>query len=450
MFVLLRHPAGGLYHLSFGAPVDPIRSARALLDWILEDYPARVEHLWDLPPVSAQRELAALVLEEWPAGRRADALDCMRIYAAPDGAKAAVACLDDGDRRIRIAALRALGAMARFETGRHIRPFLASADAEERETAALALAKHGTVEAVATLEEAAARDPALSTAVARAHERRAVIESGRISDMVIPALKSGDFEELCIYSPFCYPQLTAVFLLASAPTPIRIRAGRVLGLARQRKAEAAALAVFRDPTADLALHLTAAWMFGRFYQRSALPDLWGELLGLEDPSGQHAAILVESIGRIGSARSFGVLLNHRDRLEDPASRQVVDAALLRISAPAAVEAELWSSTAEEIATYVVTDTGTLVTEGTQPLLREALASADPNRRGGAAFALGAGARTEGAALDPTLVDLRRLAEADPDEEVRRIAAWSLRHASRRAQLKRPPDDDPPGGGGRDA
>ena len=102
MFVLLRHPAGGLYHLTFGAPIDPVRSTRELLAWILDDHPARAEYLWDAPPVTAQRKLGAL-LPELPASRRADALDCMRIYAVPEGAPEVVAYLSDGDRRSWVA-----------------------------------------------------------------------------------------------------------------------------------------------------------------------------------------------------------------------------------------------------------------------------------------------------------------------------------------------------------
>lgn len=417
MLVLLRPANGVLYQLDFGEPTDVSREPAELVAWVLDDYDVRRDALWDLQPLVGVEELGRLLpeLQDDPERLRS-ALLGLRFYAmASPLAHTVAGCLDHQDKSVRVAALGALGSMAVYPTTRHLGRFVVRQDVEEWHAAANALAKFGTEESIAMLKRRAAVDPEAEVYVERAEERREVIARDELNLIVVPTLNTENFEDLCIFSPMCAAQLTAVLALADLPELLRQRAARVLGVTRQRQAGPAALAAFQEPTASLSFKSTLAWLFGRIRHVLALPALYE---ALATANGRYELIVIESIGRIGRQSSLGVLLNHLDQHSEPDVVAALRAALWRISRPVEITDELWLRREGEATwLYALTDEGRVETDQPAPLLEARLSAEEPAVRRDAAFALGQLPRTQ------ERVDLlRSLAAGDPDEVVRAVAA----------------------------
>ncbi len=424
MLALLRPPNGVLYRLDFGEPTDVAREPAELVAWVLDDYPARRDALWDLRPLVGVEELGRLLpqLQDEPQ-RLTYALLGLRFFAmASPVAHDVTKCLDHPDKQVRLAALGALGSMAVYTTTRHLGRFVVRLDPEEWREAANALAKFGTDEATAMIKRRAAVEPDAEVYVERAEERREVIEQKQLNLLVVPTLKTENFEDLCIFSPMCAAQLSAVLGLADLPEILRQRAARVLGVTRQRQAGPPALAAFGEPTASLSFRTTLAWLFGRIRHVPALPALHDALASANGP---FELTLIESVGRIGRQSSLGVLLNHLERASDAEVKAALRDALWRIARPVEPEAKHWSQRDEgDTWLYVLTSDGRVEAEQPGPLLEAATSSESPAARRDAAFALGLLPRTQ-----ERRDLLRSLAATDPDASVQAAAASALRTGS---------------------
>jgi HEAT repeat protein len=424
VLALLRTPQGQLYHLDFDEPADVERSAKAQVAWVLEDYEARRDALWDIRPLSGNDELRALLPQLHPFPETlAAALNALRFYAVASGTAFEVEKLaGHADPRVRLAAIGALGSMAVFPTAPTLERCLARNERAERLEAANALAKFGTDEALRALSTAAAADPGLKPALARARDRAAAAKSGDLNNLVVPTLDTEDYEDLCIFSPFCAPQLAAVLRIADASEVLRQRAARVLGLTRQQEAGPAALVAFREPTASLSFRKTLAWTLGRVRHYPALPDLY-QALPAADP--ELELVLLEAIGKIRSPSSLGVLLNHLEGHRVPEVVAATRSALWRISRDVNVDEEQWYPVGEvpeheRTWVYVMDEDGYVETENPGPLLESLLVSRSDVRRRHATFALGQlPLTTERVQL------LHERSQLDADDTVRLVAARYL-------------------------
>lgn len=433
MLALLRPASGKLYHLDFGDPSDVERSAKEQVAWVLEDYPARRDALWDAPPLSGNAELRALLpqLKAFPSVL-VSALLALRFYALASASAYEVAALSEHvDPAIRLAAIGALGSMAVYPTTPRLEACLARADRGERLEAANALAKFGTDDAVRILEARAATDAELAPFAERARRRRAVMNTGELNKLVVPVLAEQDYEDLCIFSPFCAPQVAAVLSMPEIKEVVRRRAARVLGLTRQQDVGPAALAAFREPGASAAFRDTLAWAMGRVRYVQALPALYAELARAE---GAFELTLIEAIGNIRRRSSLGVLLNQLEQHPTPEVVAASRAALWRISRNVDVDDLRWYQTTEPSVertwVYVMDEDGRVETQDPSDLLEALLVSRLAARRRDATFALGQ------LPFSPRRRELlRELSQTDADDTVRAVAA---RYFERDRSLPLPP------------
>ena len=423
MLVLIRGPEGRLYHLDFGDPADVARSAAQLIPWVLDDYERRRDALWDVGPLQGQEELAGRLAELWAfPSVLCDALRAMRFYAlACPESERAERCLAHSDKAVRLAALGAIGSMAYYPLGRDLKSFLDSADSDERREAANAFSKFGNDDAADTLRARAASDPEFEPYAVQAEERRDIARSRNPQGLVVPMLDSEDYEDLCIFAPFCREQIVAVLRLPSAPELIRLRAARVLGLTRQRPAGAVALAILEQEPISPEFRDTLVWLLGRVRRVQALPTLHA---ALASASGDYELVLIEAIGQIRNQKSLGILLNHLDQRRNAPVIAAVRAALWRISSSVMLEEETWyrpRGEAEASWVYVVSEDGRVETDDPGALIEPELSSDSAARRRDAIFALGQLPRTP--ARQQQLQDR---ALRDPDDQARETAERVLR------------------------
>lgn len=422
MLALLRRSPDQLFCLQFGDVVDPARTPEEHVRWVLADYAARRDLLWDIAPVTGQAILSEMLPKVASnKARLLDVLDALHFYAVPDpAALRVVPFLRHAALEVRLAAIRALGAMAKYTTAADLLPFLSSANAQEREAAAWALAKFGKEDLIAELRAAAARDPALEIEVLRAEERAYAVQEQELSWLVEPLLQTEDYEELCVFSPFCATRISRFVADERVATVERVRAARVVGLTRQRKlAGPALLRVAQADDTPEELRLTAIWALGRMQLVSALTGFMAALPGAR---GELELRLIEAMGRIAKPRALGVLLNHYEARPDPAVREALRLALTRVARPVTYTEPTWDAPPNEHHwLYVITDDQRLLSEHAEAALVPALAAPDSAVRMDAVFALGVHGD-----LEQHSPALRELVDRDPNPSVRRAAALALR------------------------
>lgn len=420
MLALLRPASGQLYHLDFGDPSDVERTPKEQVAWVLEDYAARRDALWDTAPLSGNAELRALLpqLKAFPSVL-VSAVLALRFYALASASAYEVAALTEhADPAIRLAAIGALGSMAVYPTTPRLEACLARSDRGERLEAANALAKFGTDDAVRILDARAATDPELIPFAERAHRRRAVMSTGELNKLVVPVLADENYEDLCIFSPFCAPQVAAVLGMPEINETVRQRAARVLGLTRQQDVGPVALAAFQEPGASASFRQTLAWAIGRVRYVQALPVLYEALASAD---GTFELTLIEAIGNIRRRSSLGVLLNHLEQHPTPEVVTTSRAALWRIARNVDVDDARWylkpEPSVERTWVYVMDEDGRVETEDPSDQLEALLVSRLPARRRDATFALGQ--------LPFSLRRhelMRELSQKDADDTVRAVAA----------------------------
>jgi HEAT repeat protein len=409
---------GTLSRFDFGDPLEPPRDPEAHLRWVLADYDARRDEQWTISPPEGEPVLVKIA-RSWgqSPGELLPLIRAFAFYAMPDYGPNVVGPLTQSpDGAVKRAAIRALGAMGAHDSLAYLWPFLESPDAALRREAVIAIGKFGLPEVIPYLDAAVAADPSLTPLVEQGRRRTEAVVSENIDQLVDLVIATEDYEELGVLMPFIYQSVTAVLVDPARPEVQRLRAARLIGLARVRKVARVLLLLLRDPATSLPFRIQLVSALGRMRDRGAVAPLLG-LLGSPDPELQDAVIT--ALGQIGDRRAFGPLLNRfADR--GGAVRERARLAASRLAAPLGIDAfEDWSLgrlNLDGYAVYFFDDALGLAPALDRAFIDRALADPRPEARREAALLL---------ALFGTPLDAPRLAavaQSDSDALVRRAAA----------------------------
>jgi HEAT repeat protein len=418
VFAIVNPITGTLSRFDFGAPLEPPRDPEAHLRWVLADYDARRDEQWQIAPPAGEAVLAKIARSSGQSP--AELLPLIRafaFYAMPDEGPYLVGPLTrHPDAAVQRAAIRALGSMGAHDGLAYVWPFLQSPDPVLRREAVIATGKFGLPDAIPYLDAAAAGDPGLVALAARGRRRIEAVRSKDLDQLVDVVITTEDYEELGVLTPFLYQPVAMVLVDPARPEIERLRAARLLGLARVRKIAAVLRVLLGDPTVSLPLRIQLVIALGRIRDGGAVTPLLG-WLGDPDPTLQDAVIT--ALGQIGDRRAFGPLLNRfGDR--GGAVRERVRLAASRLAAPLAIKSfEDWSLgkiNLDGYAVYFFDDALGLAPELDRAFIDRALADPRPAARREAALLL---------ALFGGPLDAPRLAamvQRDADDLVRRVAA----------------------------
>lgn len=388
MFVVLKLTSSDLIALEFGQPVDPVRSAEAYIKWMIKDYAVRREALWDVLLVDTQDVLLALLRE---AGERA--ADLVPILAAvgalgrPEGVELVAGYLSHKDDDIKRTAIRSLGQMGSFSSIEPLRRFLYQPNADLRREAFIALGKFGKEHVLPDLKTVSDREPALHKLYPEVYERlmaSAVLDMQR---MVEIAIDTDDYEDLMAFLMHAWRAWLDLLVQRRQREEIRVRAARLLGLGRVRKAGRYMCPMLEDPSEPLSLKLELIIALGRCKIRAAFDGLvrW---LSYEDPAYQDAA--VTSLGQLGKQEALEPLLEKWNMRDDAFRRRIMLALrrlCLRQGSDSVIDSMRQGLTIQPEAVHIIADDLSHSRQYEADLIHPYIDSDDPAKRHDAALVM---------------------------------------------------------------
>ena len=430
MLAIVNLTTGTLSRFDFGDPLEPQRDPEAHLRWVLADYDARRDEQWTISPPEGEPVLVKIARSAGQSpGELLPLIRAFAFYAMPDHGPYVVGPLTQHpDGAVKRAAIHALGAMGAHDGLAYVWPFLESPDAALRREAVIATGKFGLPDVIPYLDAAAAADPSLAPLAERGRRRIEAVVSENIDQLVDLVIATEDYEELGVLMPFIYQSVTAVLVDAARPEVERLRAARLIGLARVRKVARVLLLLLRDPKTSLPLRIQLVIALGCMRDRGAVTPFLG-FVGGPDPELQDAVIT--ALGAIGDRRGFGPLLN---RFDDRAGtvRERVRLAVSRLAAPLDIKAfEDWSLgrlNLDAYAVYFFDDALGLAPALDRAFIDRALTDPRPEVRREAALLLA----LFGGPFDAPR--LAAMAQRDADDLVRRVAA----HGEEKLRAKQTP------------
>ena len=328
LLVVIVLATGELASFELGPPLEPEFTPDARVQFILADFDARTDLLWDTDPATASQAL----LDRLDRGSLNPTdlihlIQALGIVGRPLGAPAVEKLLTNPDPAVRLASIRSLGQMAKFSSIPLIEPFLNDANPQVRRTALVALGKFGKPELIPKLEEAARRDPTLLPLAQEAKRRITAISSKNFPAFVDALIDTDEYMDLLPLLMFTWEPLVELLPQKDRGVRVRRRAVKLLGLGRMRKASPQLTAILADPLEPPELRLETVVALGRCRIRSSADLLIG-LLNSPDQSFQDAALV--SLGQLGVPQALGPLLKKwNDR--GGALRERIRLALLRSS-----------------------------------------------------------------------------------------------------------------------
>jgi HEAT repeat protein len=422
LLAILTGPRDRPLYAEFGDPIGLPDERKALLRWVLADYPRRRDEQWRCTPPEGTAILQEL-LHETAAEHTAAAVLAIGWYGLPESGPDVLQYIDHAVPAVRRAAVRALGQLGWFRAIPEVERKLDDTDAQVRREALIALGKYGRDDALARAIAAAPREADGAAIIQHATSRTRALLAEDTRAFVEVVLQSPEYEDLAVWTAFVPEELAQVPPDTRRDLEVRLRATRLLGLAQARQARQMLLALLAKPATPLALRIQCAVALGRLRVPRTAEALI-PLLDVEDPELQLAVIA--ALGGAGSMRALMPLLDRWDArektLREPlrlavralGRAQVKDALLTGWTHPpegeplvaAAIEGDRWTST--EVPAWA----------------RSRLAHPEARARSDAIAVLALiGERSDNPAL-------ARIAAQDPDEEIRWLAALAARALAR--------------------
>jgi HEAT repeat protein len=341
VLALIVFPGGDLAALGFASPPEQGLTPEQHVRAVLAGYSARKGELLDVGSGRAV-EILTRILESSGDSPAAilPPIRALGFMARPQGFDAVARHLNHSDAGVRLAVIRTLGQMNKFDAIPLIEPFLRSPNRDERREAIVALGKFGKTEEIQRIDAAAAGDPDLERLAREAAARIAAtvkgLRTGRYDELVDAVIDTAEYEDLVGFIMFTKFRLLEILSDKTRDPRTRSRAITVLSLARVRRAGLP----MRDILADLSqpddLRLRAVWGLGLTRTRSAVPQLAALL---DDPLPSMRDLCILSLGRIGDTRALEPLIARWDAA-DGARRDQLRLALFRLRSQTSVAALL--------------------------------------------------------------------------------------------------------------
>ena len=420
MLAIVRFADGEVACLDFGEPLEPRGSIEEHVRSILANFEARKLELFDLGFNDVVPALVR-ILEKTGEDPK-DILPPMRALGylgRPQGWSVVSAHALHRDPVVRLAAIRSLGQMGKFNRIKLLESFLESPNRAEKREAIIALGKFAKPEVIPEIESAAGQDPELRKLVEEAKRRIDAtllgIETNDFTAFVDAVIDTDEYEDILPLMMVCWPPLKRLLGDRTRSYETRRRALYLLGCAGMGQPLSQMRKIVLDPEEPFDLQIQAIFGLGRTRARSIVPHLI-ELLDNENPVLRDVSI--DALGRIGDAMALTPLLGKWETGEEPL-RVRLRLALSRLCcAPglAALLEPLRTYQPRAVAdVYFITDSLQLIFGYRRDLIEPMLASALPPARRDALLLLA----TFGTKEDN--VDLEHFRDTDEDSVNQEIA-----------------------------
>ena len=306
LLVVIVLASGELASFELGPPLDADFSPEARVEFILADFDARTDLLWDMDLfVASQTLLERLDRGSLDPSSQIHLIRALGMVGIPLAADSVEKFITNPNPAIRLAVVRSLGQMAKFSTIPLIQRYLNDPDPQFRRAAVIALGKFGKTELIPVLETAAKQDPSLLPLVQNASRRITSSSTKNFSEFVDAVLPTDEYEDILPLLMFTWQPLVRTLSQKDRGPQVRQRAVRLLSLARVRRASQALTAIVADPQEPSNLRLQAVIALGRCRIRSSADQLIA-LLNSPDHALQDATIT--SLGQLGVPQALDPLL----------------------------------------------------------------------------------------------------------------------------------------------
>ena len=310
MLALIVFPNGDLATLDFGSPPEPELTPEEHVRAILADFAARKAELLDIGFSPAVGILTGILESSGDApSALLPPIRALGFLGRSGGVEAVSRHVRHPDLQVRLAVIRSLGQMGKYDSMPLLELLLKSLDRQERREAIIAVGKFPKPEKVAQINSAAGSDPELGQLAREAEARIATtakgMRTGRYDEMVTAVIETDEFEDLAALMLVTRIPLLNTLSDSGRSPRTRERAMRLVVMAGVRKAGAPMRAILSDRNNPLDLRLRAAHGLGMTRTRGAVPQLI-ELL--DDPQPAMRGFSILSLGRIGDTRALEPLL----------------------------------------------------------------------------------------------------------------------------------------------
>jgi HEAT repeat protein len=420
LLAIIRFAGGDTVCLDFGEPLEPRGPLEQHVRAILDNFEARKLELFDIGFNDAVPTLVT-ILEK--AGDDPKAIlppvRALGYLGRPIGWNVVSAHALHRDPAVRLAVIRSLGQMGKFNRIKVVQAFLDSPIRAEKREAIIALGKFATPDLIPEIEAAAGPDPELQKLAEEAKQRIQAtlqgIETRDFTAFVDAVIDTDEYEDILPLMMMCWPPLKRLLGDTTRSYETRRRALYLLGCAGMVQPLSPMRKIVLDPEEPLDLKIEAIFGLGRIRTRSIVPHLI-ELLDHDDEALRNVSI--DALGRIGDSLALTPLLD-RWEANDETWRLRVRLALSRMYSVSGVPALLQPlqtyqpRTIDEI--YFVTDSLELISGYHRELIEPMLASSVPAARRDALLLLA----TFGTKDDND--DLTRFRDTDADSLNQEIA-----------------------------
>jgi HEAT repeat protein len=306
LLVIIVLATGELASFELGPSLDPDLTPDMRIQFILADFDARTDLLWEMDPTTASQALVdRLQRGSLSPNDLIHVIQALGIVGRPLGAPAVEKFITHPELSIRIAAIRSLGQMGRFSDIPLIELDLNDANPEVRRTALIALGKFGKLELIPKLEDAARREPALFPLAQDAKRRTTALAAKNFPAFVDAVIPTDEYDDLLPLLMVTWQPLVELLSQKDRGPVVRRRAVRLISLGRVRKASPKLTAIVADRQEPPELRLEAVIALGRCRLRSSREQLIA-LLNSPEPFFQDAAIT--SLGQLGVPEALDPLL----------------------------------------------------------------------------------------------------------------------------------------------
>lgn len=420
MLAIVRFAGEEVACLDFGEPLEPRGAIEEHVRSVLANFEARKLELFDLG-LNDVVPVLIKILEKAVDDPKAilQPIRALGYLGRPQGWNVVSAHALHRDPIVRLAVIRTLGQMGKFNRIQLLESFLETPNRAEKREAIIALGKFAKPEVIPEIESAAGQDPELQRLVEEAKRRIDAtlkgIETRDFTAFVDAIIDTDEYEDILPLMMMCWPPLKRLLGDRTRSYETRRRALYLLGCAGMRQPLSQMRRIVLDPAEPVDLREQAIFGLGRTRARSIVPHLV-ELLDHEDLNLRDVSI--DALGRIGDAMALTPLLGKWE-LGEEALRIRLRLAFSRLCSAPGLQALLeplrtyQPRAIEEI--YFITDSLELISGYRRELIESMLASAVPAARRDALLLLA----TFGTKEDND--DLVRFRDTDEDSVNQEIA-----------------------------
>lgn len=305
LLVIIVLATGELTSFELGPPLEPDLPPDDRVQFILADFDARTDFLWDMDPTATAQALLRHIDTPRNPNDQIHVIQALGVVGRPLGAPAVEKFVAHPNPALRLAAIRSLGQMGKFSSIPLIEPYLQNAEPLVRRTALVALGKFGKPEVIPELQAAARRDALLVPLELDAERRINSAASKSFAAFVDALIDTDEYEDLLPMLMFTWESLRDLLPHQERGVRARRRAVKILSLGRMRNASQQLASIVADPQEPPELRLEAVVALGRCRIRSS-GDLLVSLLNSPDSAFQDAAIT--SLGQLGVPQAVDPLL----------------------------------------------------------------------------------------------------------------------------------------------